>query len=265
MSRTSAKGPIFDRLFLLPEEARDPDRRFAKSLFLLVLVASAFIEAFLALAALVSGHGWLGSAHVVLFAAPVMALVLFRNRFTPWAFALGFALVAWASAATSLVAGLGLGALMWHFILPTGILILMGERWGLVALGLDLGLGVVEAVLWMPRFGLLESATLPPAYLLTCWELGSVLLFLMVFLFLRMVRETLASYQLERGQALDQLSQTKHSEARWADQARFMETLMDVIPFPLFHKGNDGRYLSANASFRVVFDVEKEDRRWGER
>jgi len=73
-----------------------------------------------------------------------------------------------------------------------------------------------------------------------------------------MIRETLASYQVERGQALDQLSQTKNSEARWADQARFLETLMDVIPFPLFHKGIDGRYLSANASFRVVFDVAKE-------
>jgi PAS domain S-box-containing protein len=65
-------------------------------------------------------------------------------------------------------------------------------------------------------------------------------------------------YALKNGQALELLSQSQNSEAKWADQAQFLETLMDVIPFPLYQKDNEGRFVSSNASFQVVFEVSKE-------
>lgn len=258
MSRTHAEVSIFDRLFLLPEEAGSPDRRFTKSLFLFVLTASAFLEGFLGAVSLFSGHLAVGALHLLLASAVLASLTLFKAHFVPWAFTLVYLLTAWTSSTISLTSGLGLGTLMWHFLVPTGVLILMGEKWGWAALAGDLALALVHGLWFLPLFTVFGSGPIAPGLLLGTWEVGAALLFLLFLLLLRMVQRTLDAYRVERGQALDQLSQTRNSEARWADQARFLETLMDVIPFPIFHKGNDGRYLSANASFRVVFDVAKE-------
>jgi len=256
MSWPNLQVPIFDRLLLRPEETRDSDRRFSKALFLFVVLVSAFAEVVVGAALLVLDLPGAPAVHFVVGLAFLGSLLFFRDHYHRGWWSIGYFLLAWFSSAASLWLDVGLGTLLWHLLLPTGILLLLGERWGWAALATDFVLTLVHAVWFLPRFAILAGT--PSLLLLVGWELASTILFLLFLLLLRMIRQTLNSYQTERGQALDQLSQTKNSEARWADQARFLETLMDLIPFPLFHKGVDGRYLSANASFRVVFDVDKE-------
>ena len=256
MSGPPSPAPILDRLLQLPGEAFDPDRRFAQTLVLFVLVATVFVECLLAVMALLVDRGTDAAIHALLVVAAGALVFTFRFGFWPWMYAGAVWLVAWLSSSASLWLGLGAGTLAWHLLLPTGVLLLLGERWGFAVLALDVALAVVHQ-LWL-RSDFTRGSVLTADWVIPCGELASILLFVLFFFFLRLIRQTLASYHDEKGQALNLLSQTKDSEARWADQARFLETLMDVIPFPLFHKGNDGRYLSSNASFRVVFDVHKD-------
>jgi PAS domain S-box-containing protein len=258
MSRPRADLPFLDRLLLTAEEAQSPDRRFTKSLSIFVLLAAFLIEVLLAILGSVFGHPEALAIHGVLALAVGLSLVPFRDHFSPWAYTLGLWALAWVSSTVSLFTGLGMAALLWHFFLPAAFLLLQGERWGLVALAADAVLSVVHLVFFLDRFGNLFGNGPAAAWVLGAWELAAVALFGLFFVFLRLIRQTIGAYQHEKGETLDLLTQTKDSEARWADQARFLETLMDVIPFPLFHKGTDGTYLSTNASFRVVFDVPKE-------
>lgn len=259
MSRAPADLPILDRLLLQPEEVRNPDRRFIKSLYFFVLLSAVFVEILLAFLGALFGHteSWL--FHGVLALAAGLSLVWFRNHFSPWGWALGILVLAWTSSTLSLVMGLGIGALMWHFFLPAGALLLRGEKWGVATLAADVVLAFVHIFFFLDRFGSLYGPGVTDSpWVLVAWEFAAVSLFFLFFIFLWLMRQTLAAYQDEKGETLDLLTATKDSEARWADQVRFLETLMDVIPFPLYHKGVDGRFISSNASFRVVFDVQKE-------
>ena len=256
MSGPRSPAPILDRLLQPPGEAFDPDRRFAVTLALFVLVAAVFVEGLLAVTALLLDKGWASAIHLVLALLIAALLFTFRSGLRPWLYPAAVWLAAWTSSSASLWVGMGAGTLLWHLLLPTALLILLGERWGFAGLAADLALAVVHQV-WF-HGGFTYGSALANVWLIPCWELGSVFLFVLFFLFLRLIRQTLASYRDEKGQTLNLLSQTKDSEARWADQARFLETLMDVIPFPLFHKGTDGRYITSNSSFRVVFDVHKD-------
>jgi len=258
MSRIPSQAPFFDRILLLPDEARNPDRRYAKSLFLFVLLGSLFVEILLALVGAALGRPAVVAVHGDLAVLVCASAVFLRSQFRPWAYAIGFWILAWMASTVSLLSGLGVGALLWHLFFPAGFLILRGEKWGFTALAADMALAAVHAVWFLPQFSFLSGGDVPPVLWIVGWELAACLIFVLFLLFLRLIRKTLATYQQERGHTMDLLSETKDSEARWADQARFLETLMDVIPFPLFHKGTDGTYLSANASFRVIFDVQKE-------
>jgi PAS domain S-box-containing protein len=257
MSPARAAGPLLDRLLLQPEEHRDPGARFTKSLYGFVTLATAGLELILGLLGLAYNHPESTLIHGFLAIVALGSLVLFRSQFRPLVWTIGLWVLAWTSSSVSLTIGLGLGAFLWHLFLPAVILLLQGGAWGLVALVADAGLAGVHMTWFLGRFG-----SLPPSpageWMLVAWEAIAICLYLLFFCVLRLVRQTQAGYQAEQGKTLDLLTQTKDSEARWADQARFLETLMDVIPFPLFHKGTDGTYLSTNASFRVVFDVPKE-------
>jgi PAS domain S-box-containing protein len=229
-----------------------------KSLFLIVLGVTVLVEMLFAFSSMVVGLFGSLAVHAALFLLVAGSLFFFRTHFNGWFYSLGLIAVAWTSSTASLVQGLGTAALMWHLILPTGFLILKGEKWGWVVLIADFALAVVHELFFLPNFHSLSQRLVSPLWVVVSWEVGSILCFLLFLTFLRLAQQTLAAYQAENGRALDLLSQAKDSEARWADQARFLETLMDVIPFPLYHKGSDGRYLSANASFRVVFEVQKD-------
>ena len=249
MSPNRPVAPILDRLLFLPGEAGDPDQRFTKSLFVFVLLASFLAQSFLVLASLFSGFPQVTLAYLLLDVLIVVGLVFLRSRFSPWLYTGGILMVAWTTAILSMLMGQGTGALLWNLLLPTGVLLLKGERWGWAILGLDFLFALCHMAFGLSGLSL---------GMLVGWQAATLFLFLTFLVFLRLIRLTLDTYQAEKGHTLDQLSLTKDSEARWADQARFLETLMDVIPFPLFHKGNDGLYLSANSAFRVVFDVQKE-------
>jgi len=245
-----------DLLLDVPGVADDPDLRFSKSLSLFVLMAAVCVEGLVAVSSILLGYPLAAVIHSLL-ALAVFGLVASVRRGAPsWVGLVGIWVVAWTASTASLGMELGVAALLWHLFFPTALLLLRGERWGLLALGADIALAIVHQVWFQASFVFLAAR--PSPWLLPAWEFASILLFVLFFLFLRLIRQTLASYRDEKGQTLDLLSQTKDSEAKWADQARFLETLMDVIPFPLFHKGTDGRYITANASFRVVFDVQKD-------
>lgn len=246
MTRPPIEDTLFDRFFLAPEELRDPDLRLAKSMYLFAFLSSSTLEAGLALVYLF--WGWVPSAvfHLTLAAALVTGLILLRTRFHPLAFALAYLTIVSASAGGGRFLDGGFTTLVWVLFLPTGVLVLRGERWGWAALAVTLACVVVMSLGWHLA-----------GFAYGAWAIGAGL-FLLTALFLRLIRRTMATHQVEKGHALDRLTQTIDNAEKWADQARFLETLMDVIPFPLFHKGMDGRYISTNASFRVVFDVDKQ-------
>jgi PAS domain S-box-containing protein len=258
MARSPSDASFFDRVLLLPEEAKNPDRRYAKSLFLFVLLGVLFVEVLLTLTAAAVGKVAALAVHGDLAVLILASMAFLRTQFRPWAFAVGVWIIGWTASTLSLLAGFGIGALLWHLFFPAAILILRGEKWGFAALAADMALAVVHALWFLPEFAFLAGPDLPPLLWIVGWELGSCFIFVLFLLFLRLMRNTLATYQAERGRTMDLLTETKDSEARWADQVRFLETLMDVIPFPLFHKGTDGKYISANAAFRVVFDVPRD-------
>jgi len=70
--------------------------------------------------------------------------------------------------------------------------------------------------------------------------------------------KAVALFESHQETIVDQLGNSRSSEANYADTTRFLVALLDLIPFPIFSKGMDGRFLRANASFGVVFDVETE-------
>jgi len=142
-------------------------------------------------------------------------------------------------------------------MLPTGVLLLAGRTAGWIALGFDVVVAMAQASGWLGPLTLLRTTPEHP-WLLLLIEFCAALLFLLVWIFLHVVHGMLHQAKNEADKVRDRLETATESEARWADQVRFLEALMDLIPFPLFHKNLDGAYIRANASFRVVFDVSPE-------
>lgn len=248
--------PFLDRLLQISGKVDDPDVWFAKGLAFFVLTGAFFIEGLLAVTELATGQALNGAAHGVLAVVVLLAALILRRNYRPWLTAIVELVVAWASSSLSLWLGHGVAALLWHLFFPMAILIVMGERWGVVALVADVVLAAAHQIWFLDRFAL-GAPTLEPL-LIPLWEVAAAFLFFLFVLFLRMIRHALEVFRNERASTLRLLAQTKDSEVRWADQAKFLETLMDIIPFPLFHKGTDGRYITANDAFRVVFDVQSD-------
>lgn len=247
MNRTSPEAPIH----------RDPEQRFQESVGRLVFLTGVFVEVVLGFSVGAAGSPGSGLLHVVAAGLFLVGLGALRKDASRTIQTLLFLAFAWSSSVISLFFGPDIGAVVWHFLIPIGVLLLKGPRWGWTVLAVDFLFTALQIAQFTPSFDALGTAqTLP--WLLAGWEVSAIVLYILLSRFLENLRQTFESFQSERGQVLDQLTLSRDSEARWADQARFLETLMDVIPFPLFHKGVDGRYISANASFRVVFDVQKE-------
>lgn len=58
--------------------------------------------------------------------------------------------------------------------------------------------------------------------------------------------------------ALD-ITERKLAESKLEDQNRFLQTLMDAIPIPVFYKGLDGVYLGCNKSYGTFLGLSKAD------
>jgi PAS domain S-box-containing protein len=50
-----------------------------------------------------------------------------------------------------------------------------------------------------------------------------------------------------------ELVERKRAETALQDEGLFMNTLLDAVPFPVFHKGTDGRYIGFNKAFEELF------------
>jgi len=224
MANMSHRAPasVFERLIFLPEEARDPERRFRKSLYFLFALADILIE-------LLPGFD---AVDLVVVASLVTSMILALRSFRPATFTLAFIVITGCAAAADWLAGTDV--LPWLLFLPAAALALKSEAWGWVVLGVD----AVAAVA--------ADAVRGRAVPVTSIEHQALALavFLLTLLASRVIRHAINTF--------------KSGETRWADQATLLETLMDLIPFPIFQKDSDGRYQSANSSFRVVFDVQKD-------
>ena len=56
-----------------------------------------------------------------------------------------------------------------------------------------------------------------------------------------------------------QLAEQQRLEGALAEQLRFLQTMMDTIPSPVFFKDLEGRYLGCNKAFEHYFTVRRED------
>ncbi len=55
------------------------------------------------------------------------------------------------------------------------------------------------------------------------------------------------------------LAEQKRLEGELAEQVLFLQTLMDNIPYPVFHKDLAGRYLACNRAFEEYFAIRREE------
>jgi PAS domain S-box-containing protein len=56
---------------------------------------------------------------------------------------------------------------------------------------------------------------------------------------------------------LEDISQRKAMETHLQDQAHFQRALVDTIPYPVFYKGADARFIGVNRAYERVFGVER--------
>ncbi|MDP3650328.1 MAG: PAS domain S-box protein [Rhodoferax sp.] len=57
---------------------------------------------------------------------------------------------------------------------------------------------------------------------------------------------------------LEDISKRKAMEAHLAEQANFQRALVDTIPYPVFYKGADARFLGVNRAYEEVFGVHRD-------
>jgi PAS domain S-box-containing protein len=136
--------------------------------------------------------------------------------------------------------------LIWSLLGPAGLWMAVGQRTGVLA----------WVVVSASAVALLLTPTGSP---LVLWALAAILgsaAFLGITgVVLHLIEVTFELYQAQHTAMLDLLASTQTSQSRYVNQTRFLETLLDLIPFPLFSKSMEGQFLNVNASFEVVFDV----------
>lgn len=232
------------KLFLA-SEAEDPELRFLRVLRVLVLLVAVAVQllgvvwayqtqAFLSLG--------LQAAMALVFAAMLVFLPRrAESKRMPILLALGVV----ASAGVGLI-DLSPSLIVWSFLGPAGVM-MVGGRWaGVVSLGVVIGAGT--ALLFLPAFSAVWLWVVVAV-------LGSAAFLGIAAIVLHLVEVTFELYQMQQKAMIDLLESTYTSETRFANQKRFLETLIDLIPFPLFSKNMEGEFLNVNASFGVVFDV----------
>lgn len=124
---------------------------------------------------------------------------------------------------------------------------------------------------WHVRSGLGES--LPAAALLAPLVLGETLLGLVEIALIRLPDDETRSLFDEMLQLLAlnvevlrrsentemALAATSAAERASAERALFQQVLVDTIPYPVFYKGADTRFLGANKAYEEAFAVRRED------
>ncbi len=71
-------------------------------------------------------------------------------------------------------------------------------------------------------------------------------------------RVTVAGFQHAAIWVIEDISERKRMEADLADQFAFQQALIDTIPYPVFYKGADARFLGFNRAYEAVFSVQRQ-------
>lgn len=64
---------------------------------------------------------------------------------------------------------------------------------------------------------------------------------------------------LKAEQTLASLQQTEHVRQLGAEQLQMQQTLIDAIPYPVFYKDQDGRFIGFNRAYEATFAVSRSD------
>lgn len=59
--------------------------------------------------------------------------------------------------------------------------------------------------------------------------------------------------------AIHDITERKNTESRLRDQFAFQQALIDTIPYPVFYKGPDTRFLGCNRAYEETFNVRREN------
>jgi two-component system sensor histidine kinase/response regulator len=72
-------------------------------------------------------------------------------------------------------------------------------------------------------------------------------------------RVGLSSYEKATIWVLEDISDRKHMEAHLEDQAEFQSALIDTVPYPVFYKNADARFLGVNRAYEESMGVNRKD------
>jgi len=233
-----------DRNLFLAGEAEDPLARISRVLRVLVVLVAVLIELLAGAWELQLRQGNMALLHLLLaLAFGVLVLVLHKRsdgKRVSVLLVVGILL----AAALSFV-DLSPALLVWCLLAPSSLLLTVGRKtaWGALASvaagAIALSMASGTSLLFWSLAGFFGS----------CGFLG------LAAIIFRLLEATFA-FNLERNSTLaEHLESSRSSELRYANQTKFLEALLDLIPFPLFSKNMEGVFLNINASFGLVFDV----------
>ena len=233
-----------DRNLLLADETEDPLARIARVLRVVVILVTVLIELLAGAWAIQVGHANIALLHLVLALAFVALVLLLPKRSDAKRVSVLMVLGILLATALSLY-DLSPTLLVWCLLAPSGLLLTIGRKsaWGALATvaGGALALSVTS------EMNLLFWAV--------AGVVGASGFLVLAAIVLRLLEATFAFNQERNGILAEHLEASRSSELRYANQTKFLEALLDLIPFPLFSKSMDGVFLNINASFGVVFDV----------
>jgi PAS domain S-box-containing protein len=70
---------------------------------------------------------------------------------------------------------------------------------------------------------------------------------------------SMEGYQIASVWTIEDITERRQAEARLRDQFAFQQALVDTIPYPVFYKGADSRFLGANRAYEDTFGIRRED------
>ncbi|NNM67525.1 MAG: PAS domain S-box protein [Spirochaetales bacterium] len=218
-----------------------------QSFLLRILAVLLYIEAVLSLAALFLGKTSSWSTHlVVLF----LLGTLWGLRIDRWSLkkaATALIALGWLATLAFAFWGSAIGWWAWCLLLPLLATFTLPWGWTLVLTGFldasNVALLLGKGHAWVPVPGFLtpDPGQLGKIWLLFFGLQGSLLG--LAFL----VRKRQTFREIIEHQSVEEV------------QINLLETLIDLIPIPIFYKDENGRFISGNVAFSVVFDVRKDN------
>jgi PAS domain S-box-containing protein len=218
-----------------------------QAFLLRILALMVYIEAVLSLGALFLSRTSSWSVHLVIL---LLLVVLWGLRIDRWPYKRAVAaliILGWLATLAFVLWGGAIGWWAWCLLLPLLASFTRSWGWTLVLTGL-LDASNVALLLWTGHPGALVPIffTLEPSQYGTLW----LLFFWLQASFLGL------AFLVKKRQNFREILEHKSVEEV---QINLLETLIDLIPIPIFYKDENGRFISGNVAFSVVFDVRKDN------